>query len=290
MLRLWKATLVGTVALVATLSVDPSLVGAQEAGKPLFEVGIGGGFGYIPDYPAAEQNHIQGAALPFVIYRGDFLRANRESLQGRIYRSDRITFEISLEGALGSSADDNDARQGMPDIDLLGEIGPGLRINLHRNADRDDRIDVTLPLRGVFSTDFSRVEYRGLVFAPDIAYAKYGLLNRDDRFRVSVGPIFATSHLMDYYYQVDPRFARPGRPAYDAAAGYLGSRLQTSLTVPLTDRISVFGAFRGEVFSGSANEDSPLYRRDVNLSVGAGLTFSIYNSSSRSTAAEELLD
>ncbi|QQP93294.1 MipA/OmpV family protein (plasmid) [Skermanella sp. TT6] len=264
--------------------------GAQESDKPLFEIGIGGGFGLVPDYPASEQSHVQGAALPFVIYRGDVLRASREGLQGRVYRSDRVTLEISLEGALGSSADDNDAREGMPDIDLLGEIGPGLRINLLRNADRTDRVDLTLPLRGVFSTDLSRVEYRGLVFAPDIAYAKYGLFDRDDRLRISVGPIFATSHLMDYYYQVDPRFARPGRPAYDAEAGYLGSRLQTSLTMPVTDRISVFGAFRGEVFSGSANEDSPLYKRDVNLSVGAGLTFSIYSSASRSTAAEGLLD
>ena len=42
---------------------------------------------------------------------------------------------------------------------------------------------------------------------------------------------------MDYHYQVDPRFARPGRPAYDAEAGYLDIRLQTSVTVPLTERI-----------------------------------------------------
>jgi outer membrane protein len=290
MLHLWKTILVGTVALVATLSPYPSLVRAQEAEKPLFEVGIGGGFGLVPDYPASEQSHVQGAALPLVIYHGNFLRVSREGLQGQVYRSDRVTFEISLEGALGSSADDNYARQGMPDIDLLGEIGPGLRINLLRNADRADRVDLTLPLRSVFSTDFSRLEYRGLVFAPDIAYAKYGLFNRDDRLRVSVGPIFATSHLMAYCYQVDPRFARPGRPAYNAEAGYLASRFQTSVTVPLTKRISALGVFRGEVFFGSANEDSPLYRRNVNLSVGARRTFSIYSSASRSTAAEELLD
>jgi outer membrane protein len=150
MLHLWKTLLVGTVALAATLSSYPSLVRAQEADKPLFEVGIGG-FSPVPDYPASEQSHVQAAALQFVIYRGNFLRASREGLQGRVYRSNRITFEISLEGALGSSADDNYARQGMPDIDLLGEIGPGLRINLLRNADRADRVDLTLPLRGVFS-------------------------------------------------------------------------------------------------------------------------------------------
>ncbi|EWY41912.1 membrane protein [Skermanella stibiiresistens SB22] len=272
------------------MSTAPADVQAQEAGKPLFEIGIGGGVGYVPDYPAADENHLRGAALPYVVYRGDFLRADRDGVQGRIYRSDRVTFEVSLEGALGSSADDNDARQGMPDIDLLGEIGPALKINLRKDAIANERIDVTVPVRGVFSTDFSDIQYRGLVFAPDIAYARGGLLDRDARFRISAGPIFATSHLMDYYYQVDPRYVRAGRQAFDADGGYLGSRVQTTLMVPLTERIAVFGAVRGELFSGATNDDSPLYRRDVNLSVGGGLTFSLYGSSSRATGVEELLD
>ena len=67
-----------------------------------------------------------------------FPPASREGLQGRVL--DRVTFEISLEGVLGSSAvNDNDARQEMPDIDLLGESS-GLRINLLRNADRAYRV------------------------------------------------------------------------------------------------------------------------------------------------------
>ena len=263
---------------------------AQDMGKPLFEIGIGGGVGYIPDYPAADQNHLQAAALPYVIYRGDVFRADRNGIQGRLYRSDRVTFEVSLEGALGSSADDNRARQGMPDIDLLGEVGPALKINLHRDSDRRERIDLTLPVRSVFSTDFSRIKYRGLVFAPDVAYSKASLIADDDQFRLSLGPIFASSHLMDYFYQVDPQYVRPGRPAYDAHAGYLGLRLHSSLVMPVTERISAFGAVRGELFSGATNDDSPLYKRTVNLSVGGGFTFSLYRSDSRVSAVSDILD
>ncbi|CAO3409186.1 hypothetical protein [Azospirillum largimobile] len=294
MVRVLTTTLaVAACTLSAFLCAsEPSLAQepGTESGKPLFEIGIGGGVGYIPDYPAADQNHVQAAALPYVIYRGEVFRADRSGIQGRLYRSDRVTFEVSLEGALGSSADDNRARQGMPDIDLLGEVGPALKINLHRDRGLRERIDLTLPVRSVFSTDFSRIKYRGLVFAPDVAYSKAGLLSGDDQFRLGLGPVFASSHLMDYFYQVDPQYARPGRDAYDARAGYLGLRLHSSLVMPVTDRISAFGAVRGELFSGATNDDSPLHKRAVNLSVGAGLTFSLYRSDSRVSAVSDILD
>ena len=42
--------------------------------KPIWEIGVVGGGGWLPDYPAADENHLQGIVLPYVIYRGDFLR------------------------------------------------------------------------------------------------------------------------------------------------------------------------------------------------------------------------
>ncbi|MBK1838563.1 MipA/OmpV family protein [Azospirillum sp. YIM B02556] len=285
-----STTLAVAASAMSAILCLPVQGNAQDSGKPLFEIGIGGGAGYIPDYPAADQNHVQAAALPYVIYRGDVFRADRNGIQGRLYRSGRVTFEVSLEGALGSSADHNRARQGMPDIDLLGEVGPALKINLLRDVDRRDRVDLTLPVRSVFSIDFSRIKYRGLVFAPDVAYSRAGMISGDDQFRLSLGPIFASSHLMDYFYQVDPQYARPDRPAYDARAGYLGLRLHSSLVMPVTERISAFGAVRGELFSGATNDDSPLYKRTLNLSVGAGFTFSLYRSDSRVSAVSDILD
>ena len=53
---------------------------------------------------------------------------------------------------------------------------------------------------------------------------------------------------------VEERFARPGRPAYDAAGGYLGTRLTFSYRRPITGRISVGGGGRIENFSGATNE------------------------------------
>jgi len=269
--------------------MQPAEAPQQTTDKPLFEIGLGAGAGYVPDYPGAGQSHIRGLAVPYVIYRGDFLQTSQNGIHGRLYQSNRITFDLSMDGALGSSSNDDKARAGMPKIDYLGEIGPGLKINLTR-PDPTSRIDVDLPLRAVFSTDFSRIDYRGYDVAPDIAYAKNDLFETGTKLRVSAGPVFASTRLMNYYYEVKPQYAQPGRPQYGAKAGYLGSRLQTSLTLPLTDRIAVFGAVRSDFFSGAANDSSPLLKRDVNLSFGGGFTYSLYRSTSTATVVDELLN
>jgi len=270
-------------------SASPSSTSPSSSQKPLFEIGIAAGAGYIPDYPGAGQSHVRGIAVPYVIYRGDFLQTSQSGIRGRLYQSNRVTFDLSLDGTLGSQTNDDKARAGMPKIDYLGEIGPGVKINL-AHPDPTSRFDIDLPVRAAFSTDFSRGDFRGFDVAPDLAYAKSDLFEPGTRLRIGIGPVFASTRLMNYFYEVKPQYANAGRPQYGAKAGYLGSRLQTSLSVPLTDRISAFGGVRGDLFSGAANESSPLLKRTVTLSVGGGFTYSLYKSSSTTTVTDDFLN
>jgi len=128
---------------------------AQEPAKPLFELGIAGGAGYVPDYPAADQSHLQYLALPYFAYRGKFLRSDEKGLlRGRFVRTRNVELDVSLSGSFAIDSDDNDARRGMPDLDYLGEVGPRLQITIARAA-RHAKIDLELPLRAVFSTGLS---------------------------------------------------------------------------------------------------------------------------------------
>ena len=95
--------------------------------RPLLEAGVFGGGGWIPDYPAAGQNHLRGLALPYVLYRGEVLRSDDRGVRGRFYRKDDLEFSLSFGGALGARSRDNRAREGMPNLDYLGEVGPALR-------------------------------------------------------------------------------------------------------------------------------------------------------------------
>ena len=73
---------------------------------------------------------------------------------------------------------------------------------------------------------------------------------------------------MDYWYQVEDRYARPGRPAYDASGGYLGLRLQFSYRVPVTERLSVTTGGRLENFCGRRQCGQPAVPLGVQCDAG----------------------
>ncbi|MCO6417997.1 MipA/OmpV family protein [Siccirubricoccus sp. KC 17139] len=246
--------------------------------RPLLEAGVFLGGGLLPDYPAASHAEWRGLALPWFIYRGEVLRADDRGLRGRFFRSGDLELTVNANGALGSRANDSSARRGMPDIDPLGEIGPALRWVAWRGAANTGRLVLEVPVRAAFSTDFSRIRYRGIVLAPELAYEGLGWGLAGSRARIGIGPVFASGGLMDYWYRVKPSDARPGRPAYDAEGGYLGMRLQFSYRVPVTKSITLTAGGRLENFSGATNAGSPLFRSNFNASLIAGVSFALYQS------------
>jgi MipA family protein len=177
----------------------------------------------------------------------------------------------------------------MPDLDYLGEVGPALRWVPWRDGAKR-RISLELPVRAVFSTDFSQINYRGFIVAPEAAFEHIGLFHPAARTRVGIGPVFGSGRYMDYFYRVEDQYARPGRPGFDAAGGYLGARLQISHRRPLTDRISVVAGGRIENFSGATNEGSPLFRREWNGTVVGGVSISLYRSAATVDSASEPFD
>ncbi len=275
--RMWVLALIGfaMAGAVAAQATEP-------AGKPLLELGVVGGGGYVPDYPAAGQNHLQGIGLPYVAYRGEFLRAgDRGFLRGRILRRHDFELDVSLSGSFPSDSDDNDARRGMPDLDWLGELGPRLQYTALRAA-RDARIDLEFPVRAAFSTNFSsEIEFRGIVFAPQIAYQNENFLGSGLELKLGVVPSFATEDLMEYFYEVSPAFATATRPAFRAQGGYLGTKLELLLTKQINPRIRSFFALRTDFHHGATNSGSPLFRDDITVSLGIGLVVSLYQSKRR---------
>ncbi len=246
--------------------------------KPLWELGIAIGGGYVPDYPAAAQNHFKAIALPYVIYRGDFLSAGEGAiLKGRIVRTSRFEFDVSLDGSFAADSNSNDLRKGMNDLDYLGEIGPRLQILIGKSVD-GQKVELELPVRAVFSTDLSGIDYRGLVFHPELAYQNPDFINWGIKFKLSGGPIFASEKLQDYFYEVPAAFATATRPQYDAAAGYLGSTVSAKAVMPVSQSVNLFALGEIGLYTGAENADSPLHGEDVNVSLGIGITWSFYQS------------
>lgn len=250
----------------------------QPREKPLWELGVAAGGAWLPDYPAAGQNHLNAIGLPYIVYRGDFFRSDEKGLlRGRIVKSEDFELDVSLSGSFSAESDDNDARSGMPDLDYLVELGPRIQWTVARAA-KWAKLDFELPVRAVFSTDLKSIEHQGFLAQPELAYQHGNFLDTGLALKLGVSATFGDAELQDYFYGVDPQFATAQRPAYEADAGYLGSRLQLVLTKPLGPALRVFAAGRIDFHQGAANEDSPLFRDDVTYGAGVGVVWSIFRS------------
>ncbi|MBC8018281.1 MAG: MipA/OmpV family protein [Verrucomicrobia bacterium] len=283
----WKS-LTAAVVFAFLLDVEAQAQDTNLNGvptKPLWELGVAAGGIYSPDYPAADKNSLHGLALPLVIYRGDIFRLGKESIvKGVFIDNDYTELNVSLAASFNANSSDNNARRGMPDLDYLGEIGPQLKIKLGELY--GGKTELQLPVRAVFSTDFRRVDHRGYRFTPKFIYDRQNIFNSSIDLNSSIGSIFATKKLHEYFYRVEPRFATATRPAYEADGGYLGSEITLGLSYGITDRVKAFVGGHVGYYGGAANEDSPLFRQKVNSSIYVAFTWSIFQSDTRVSSSE----
>ncbi len=276
--RRFKAHLAIIFLVIWWLNPFPITAAADPNSRPLWELGLTAGGGWVPDYPAADEYHAAGLALPYAVYRGSFFRAGDDGIaRGRFFRSSRFEFDIGLSGSFPADSDQNDARRGMPDLDFLLEAGPRLKFRF-ANLTATSHLSLRLAVRPVMSISLSQVGYRGLVFSPRLVYTQTRLFNTKTRFVARLGPVFATNRFMDYFYEVEPRFATPNRAAFSAKGGYLGSKLTLSARLPLTNRVRILGAVQVGYYAGATNEESPLFRDQVNVGAGLAMTWAIFQS------------
>jgi MipA family protein len=269
------------VGAILVVLVPIGAARAQEAAeKPLFEFGVVLAGATLPDYPASDQNHLHGIPLPYVIYRGEFLQASANNIRGILFKTDRVTLDVSASGSV--AVDDDEARQGMPGLAYLGEVGPRLNVLLAEDPVLG-KIDFELPVRSIFSVNFPSVAYRGLDLVPEISYAQPNLMNTGGRLKVWVGPEFASARLMDYYYSVAPQYVVPGRSEYEATGGYLGSHVEFTYRYPFGERASIIGFGGLDLYSGATNEASPLFKKQYGISAALAFSYSFYISDERTS-------
>src|SRR5262249_40984670 len=118
-------------------------------------------------YPGAARRARNATLLPFVTWRGPVLRVESGAAGLRALRTPRAELDFSAAASFGSGGTDSGAREGMPAIGTLVEIGPSVRVNLGELRDDGERPPwrLDLPVRGVF--DASRdLEYVGMSFEP----------------------------------------------------------------------------------------------------------------------------
>ena len=265
---------------ILTASLALSGLAAAAGEKPLWELGLGVGVVSFPDYRGSDHQRTWLLPVPYVIYRGEFLRADREGVRGRFFDSDRIELNLSLSASVPVDSDGSTAREGMDDLEPTVEIGPTLDLTLWRSADRDRTLDLRLPLRWAVTVSGSPRDV-GIVFSPR--------LNLDLRnpfghagwnFGLQAGPIFTDRRNNAFYYDVASADATPTRPAYASRGGYGGSQFVAALSKRF-DTYWVGGFARYDALDGAVFDDSPLVRSRSAWAVGIGIAWMLGESSRR---------
>lgn len=239
--------------------------GAEEQ-LPLWELGVGVVALSQPHYFGAADSRAYVLPIPYFKYRGDIVRADREGIRARLFESERVSLGISGGGSFPVDSEDDDARRGMPDLDVLAEIGPNLRVDL---VDNDDlHLQFQLPIRGTFSFGDDAGDYKGWTTNPRLV-AK--MTSGEWSYVSSIGPIFSDQKYHAYTYDVAPEFVTADREAYSASSGYTALRLGFDMN-RYYKNMYINGFVRYFNMHGAKNEHSPLFRREHN--VAAGITVS----------------
>lgn len=247
------------------------------ASLPLWEVGAVALSVSQQAYPGSDQNVARALALPYFIYRGQVLRADRGSLGVRALKNPTFEVDVGFSGAFGSNSDRIAARQGMPNLGTLIEFGPRLKWKLGP-APGDGAWRAEFPVRAVFDLS-DNAAHRGWSFEPELVYerrAKGGW-----RYNASVGAVVADQSLAATFYQVSPAQALQARPAYAAQSGLVSWRLATSFSRSLSPDWRLFGFARVDTVAGSANQNSPLVRQTTGATVGMGVSYTWMRSRQR---------
>lgn len=266
-----------TTTEVAAPDADGNIPGVA---PPLWTAGLFMVAADHPVYPGAERRAQSATVLPFITWRGPIFRVESGSAGLRALRTPRAELDFSAAASFGSDGRDSGAREGMPAIGTLVEIGPSLRINLGELRDDGKRppLRLDLPLRAVFDADRD-LEFAGASFEPRVTWRLPGVAGWNPS--VYGGLMFGNRALNQMYYGVEPIYATETRPAYEAHSGLVATRLGTSWARMLGRdwRLALHASV--ETVKGSANRDSPLIGRTVDHTLAISLTWTAFRSEER---------
>ena len=269
----------------AALVLAAALLGAQApaalpAEEPLWEAGAGITVLDFPDYRGSKQSRAYVLPFPYFIYRGEFLRQDRNGLRGIFFRNDAFDLNVSVGASLPVESSKNEAREGMPDLKASVEFGPSLDVRLWEAHDRRARLELRMPLRGAVTVE-SHPRFIGGQFSPHLNLDVADPLGQHGwNLGMLAGPVFTDGRYNRHYYEVADEFATPQRPAYTTGGGYAGMQYIVALSKRYP-RFWVGGFARYDTLAGSVFESSPLVTSKHYIAGGIGIAWILGESKER---------
>lgn len=266
----------------AQVEVD-RLFSEARADDPLWEIGLFNAFVTLPKYRGSSEYNVYAVPLPYMIYRGDVLQADRDNVRGLFFEAGRFALDVSV---LATVNDDDSVREGMPPLaTFLFEAGPELKCTLVQDPPSASQLYLSLLVRGALGIGSDRTldsSYEGLNARLHLNFLNRRMFGNDAiEFGASLGVAAADRDFNAYYYTVAPRFETAGRPAYEARSGYAGLSASATLLVRLNRSLALRTYVRWENLSGSVFADSPLVSTENNLTMLMALAWTLLESNEK---------
>src|SRR5262245_23506498 len=86
--------------------------GARAEPLPLWEAGAGAAVVSLPDYRGADQGRAWILPFPYLIYRGEVLKADERRVRGLFFTRERFELDFSFNAQPPVDSGKNDARRG----------------------------------------------------------------------------------------------------------------------------------------------------------------------------------
>lgn len=260
------------VAQEAARERQPLSSATRVRGAPLWELGAGVVALHLPHYRGSEQSRAWLLPVPYAVYRGQFLRADREGARAVLLERSAFEIDLSVAGSAPARSDGNRARQGMPDLAPTFEVGPNANITFARGPDW--KVELRAPLRGAFTVERSS-RHVGWSATP---YVTAGWVQAGWDVGVRVGGLWGDRRFHGHTYDVAPEFATASRLAYRAPGGSAGWQA----TAGVSRRFGSFwvgGFVRGDSVRGAAFAASPLVTRAETWAAGVAVSYVFARSS-----------
>jgi hypothetical protein len=229
---------------------------------------VGAGVLWGPAYLGSSVTRSYTAPLPYGVYRGERLKANREGVGFALLNDGSLRLDLSLNGALPVRSDGT-SREGMRNLPPVLEIGPVLKYRFIADGPRYWAFH--WPVRYATGLDRSGAEKVGWISDPTLRIIEpiHGLGMRVD-FGLDISAKFQSADFNNYYYSVADADATPTRPAYRTGGGYSGLTVNTGLLWRGQDVVA--GAFVGATdLHGTRFAASPLVDRRENVFGGVAV-------------------
>jgi len=220
-------------------------------------------------YPGSNEDISFVIPFPFFRVKSDHFEVD-DGIRGFLFESPKYRLNVSAGFGVPVNSNDSVARNGMPDLNAVVQLGPSLEVIFSGGRRKPHEFRLELPLRAAIATDLSSVESVGVIFEPRLSYETLRPFKSGWAYQVRGGLRYASSNYHAYYYDVPIAFSTPQRDVFQSNSGYSGAFID--LTGNWRQDNFIYFAFLGyQNLQGTAFENSPLVENTNSFSMGIGM-------------------